>query len=171
MKKIVAFAIIAVIITSAAFFFFKDQKNQTKQQANNPATQAKIIAQIANTQLSVDSDGNLVAAPFKDLVQLFLPQEASPQAGQKLEDATSVFVIKLAALLSKSDFHATSIRIITADNILAYDQKDTIAVFSAQKDAEVQVNTLQQVLAEARIGDDKIAKIDLRFANPVISNK
>lgn len=171
MKKTIAAIFIVAVVAVAAFFFLKTKNNQTTRQSNTQAVQAKIVAQIANTQLSVDADGNVTPALSKDLTQLFLPQEASPQAGQKLEDPTVTFAIKIASLLEKSDFRATSIRIIAADNILAYDQKQTIVVFSSQKDARVQVNTLQQVLAEAKIGDDKIAKIDLRFANPVISNK
>lgn len=171
MKKIIVALLIVGIVTAIGFLFLKNKHKKSEQQSNTQAVQAAIVAQIANTQFSVTIEGDIIPSTSDGLTLLFLPQEASPQAGQKLEDAASKFAIKLAELLKKSDFHATSIRILSADNILAYDQKQTIAHFSAQKDAKNQVSTLQQVLAEARIGDDKIAKIDLRFENPVISEK
>ena len=171
MKKIIIAFLIIVAASVMVFWFLKTKQNQTQQQLKNPSQEAQIVAQIANTNFAIDTEGKIVPKASDNLAQLFLPQESSPEAGQKLEDQTTTFAIKLVGLLEKSDFHATSIRIISADNILAYDQKQTIAHFSAQKDAKVQVNTLQRVLAEARIGDDKIAKIDLRFENPVISNK
>lgn len=172
MKKIIgALLIIIIIATTAVFLIFKTKQNKTQPQSKNTSQEIPVVAQIASSDFAVNLEGNIVPRESNDYIQLFLPQETSPQAGQKLEDPTSTFAIELAGLLKKSDFHATSIRIIAQDNILVYDQKQTIAYFSAQKDPREQVNTLQRVLAEARIDDDKIDKIDLRFENPVISEK
>lgn len=171
MKKALPFAILIMIVATIAYYVYKNPtvlKPAPKQATNMPETPA---AQIANSTLSVTKDGMIIEAQNSDLPQLFLTQEASSQAGTKITDPTELFAIKIASLIIKTDFTAASIRIIGTNDVAVYDTKQTIALFTKTKSAEQQVDSLQQVIGKARIGDDKIAKIDLRYENPVISTK
>lgn len=128
-------------------------------------------AKIANSQLLITAEGLVVSGKSDILPQLFLPPEVQAVPNEKVTDEISLYAAKLASLLAKSDFHSTNIRILSSSDIAVYDSKETVAIFSAKESANSQVDSLQQVLAKAKIGDDKIAKIDLRFEKPVITFK
>lgn len=137
-----------------------------------------LAAQIANTNFSVTSDGIVKEGIGQNLPQLFLSSQQQAPAGQKITDEVVLFAIKVAALIRKSDFRASNIRILDTNDIAVYDTQETVVIFSWKKSADDQVDTLQQVLARAKIGpaslqegDKKIEKIDLRFNKAVITYK
>ncbi len=80
----------------------------------------------------------------------------------------AIFEINLASQLSRSDFSVSSIRIIENQTVAAYNFQDAVALFSPNKSLALQVDSLQQVLAKAKIDATKIQKIDLRYDNPTI---
>lgn len=129
-----------------------------------------VILKIAQTSLALTSNHNIVDSPDSGLPVLYLPQglELYQQSNQ---DARIVFVVRLVELLVKTDFYPATIRIIREQEVVVYDQKQKIAVFTAEKNASSQVDSLQQTLAAAKIDGDKIAKIDLRYGKPVVTFK
>lgn len=168
MKKILS---VILILTTAAIvaIFAKTQLTEVKKTTDS----APVVpsAQIAQTNLFVTADGKVVEGNFANLPQLFLPQGVQASSGQAIQDQATISAAAIAAQLLKSDFHATNIRILENGDIAIYDSAQTVAIFSSKKSEKLQVDSLQKVLAEARIGDAKIAKIDLRFEKPTITYK
>jgi len=130
------------------------------------------IVQIADSNLFLAKDGlvkegsSLSGQPI-----LFLPQELKPTSGQKITDKTTLLAIAIADNLSKSDFLPSNIRLMSSGEIAVYNQEGTVAIFSAEKKPDSQVDSLQQVLSKAKMETAKIIKIDLRFDNPVVTYK
>lgn len=140
------------------------RKVQLEIQSENP------VAKIANTQLATTASGLIVQDSQPNLPLLFLPTNTEISPGQKITDEISLYATKLAALLAKSDFHTTNIRIVNPD-IAVYDASNTVAIFSSSQSAEIQVDSLQLVLSKAKMGEQKIRKIDLRFEKPAVTFK
>ena len=134
--------------------------------------QSESLIQISNTNLAVSSAGLVTEHNIQDKLPIYYPlQNETTIAGQKITGSEMIFVLEIAKLLPKTDFHPASIRSISASEIAVYDAKEAIAIFSPQKDANTQVDSLQQTVAAAKIDGDKIAKIALRFDKPVITFK
>ena len=66
---------------------------------------------------------------------------------------------------------ATSIRILNPAMISVYNRENKAVIFTSEKDANVQVDSLQLILSESKIDPSKIDKIDMRFVKPVITYK
>lgn len=129
-----------------------------------------VVAKVENSNFYLTEKGELVDGNFGDKLTLYFPHDALA-AGQKIENSQTLFALKMAASIAKSDFSANQVRIIDENQIVAYNQHDQIVVFTSAKDAAFQVDSLQLVLSKAKIDGTKIAKIDLRFANPVVTYK
>ena len=129
------------------------------------------VAKIAGTELLVTEGGKVSEGNAQNLPLLFLPSNIAVSPHGNLDDKLALYGAKLASTLAKSDFHATNIRILSGTEIAVYGVEDMVAIFSWEKLPEVQVDSLQQVIALAKIGEQKIAKIDLRFEKPVITFK
>lgn len=171
MKKLLPVSILIILIAAIGTYIYKNP-SVLKSKPKEAAVQGPVIsAQLANTSLFITNEGQITDTPANNLPQLFLSFEATPQAGTKITNTTELFAVKIASLITKTDFRASSIRIVEGADVAVYDTKQTIAIFSSKKSPEQQVDSLQQVIGKARIGDDKIAKIDLRYENPVISTK
>lgn len=125
---------------------------------------------VADTNLGITPEGLVVASVSSNLTKLFAPQATSLVAGQKVAGSL-LFAAELAQILPKTDFAAVMIRILADGEIAVYDSSQRVALFTTAKSAESQVDSLQQVLAAAKIDGAKITKIDLRFAKPVITFK
>ncbi len=130
------------------------------------------VAKIEGTKFTIRDDG-YVGEQYnkKDLPKIFLPETIKAQFGTKITDSLVSFALKTTSELQKSDFTPTSIRILNPPDIAIYDSKGTIILFTQNKEAEIQVDSLQSVFAKAKIDPTKIAKIDLRFEKPVITTK
>lgn len=126
---------------------------------------------IAETNWGITPEGLVVESSQADLPQLFMPQAPQLIPGQKIIDEKILFAAGIANLLSKTDFLPQTVRILQDGDVAVYDKDATAAIFSLKKKKEEQVDSLQQVLAAAKIDGDKIAKIDLRFDKPVITFK
>lgn len=129
---------------------------------------AKASVQIAQTSLAITPQGLIIEGSSEKLPLLYPRQNLTISSGQKVADKAVVFSAQIAALLAKTDFATSAIRIIESDQIAAYNQNQTVVIFNINKDANIQLDSLQQVLAKAKISDEKISKIDLRFAKPVV---
>lgn len=139
-------------------------KVKVEIQVENP------VAKISNTQLATTASGLVLEASRENLPLLHLPATTAVSPGQKITDEISLYGAKLAALLAKSDFGTANIRIVSPD-IAVYDTSDTVAIFSSSQPAQTQVDSLQLVLSKAKMGEQKIKKIDLRFEKPVVTFK
>ena len=130
------------------------------------------IVLVEGTQLTLREDGLISEqGSLKNLPKIFLPETIKAQAGAKIENPQVSFALKTTRELLKSDFTPTAIRILKPPDIAIYDSKGTIVLFSQEKAVDIQVDSLQSVFAKAKIDPTKIAKIDLRFENPVVTTK
>ena len=106
-----------------------------------------------------------------NLPAIFFDKEPELKIGEKIEDDTIVYCLSLISQIGKTDFVATSIRIVNPAMISVYNRENQVVIFTSEKDASRQVDSLQLILSESRIDPSKIEKIDLRFAKPVITYK
>ena len=128
------------------------------------------VAKIADSPLLLTEDGLIVEGQSPPLT-LFLPSGQNLTLGQKLDKKEILFALKLAANITKSDFIANNIRILDATTVAAYNQEGAVVLFSVENDALFQVDSLQLILAKAKIDATKITKLDLRFDKPIIVYK
>lgn len=117
---------------------------------------------LTENNLVIKSDGNHVTPVF------FPPQGTKFTEGEKVMNSTILFVIALAADVQKSDFVISNIRLVEGGYVALYSRQDFVAIFSQNKDVSTQVDSLQAILAKAKIDSSKIEKIDLRFDKPVL---
>lgn len=129
------------------------------------------IVKIEGANLYVTKSGFVTEnSKFANLPTIFLPQNVWAEKGKKLTDTNVVFALDLISILAKSDFSVANVRFLDQD-IAVYNHAGTVALFLAKKSPVLQVDSLQQVLAQARIDAGKIAKIDLRFDKPIVALK
>src|SRR3989344_774179 len=106
-----------------------------------------------------------------NLPTIFFDKEPELKPGEKIEDDTVVFALSLISQIGKTEFVTTSIRILNPAMISVYNRESQAVIFTSEKDAGFQVDSLQLILSESKIDPSKIEKIDLRFAKPVITYK
>lgn len=170
-KKITVLVLIALVLSLGLFKIRqidikKDRVTDVKVESGLAA------AKIEGTNFFITSDGLVVEdSQNKGLPILFLPYGMAVNLGKRVDSKLVIFAVNLADGLSKTDFLAKNIRIISDDNIVFYNQEDMVVVFSSGKDRDSQIDSLQQVLAKAKMDASKIAKIDLRFDKPIIVYK
>lgn len=132
------------------------------------------IAKIDGSELAVTRNGQILSKSPGNLPTILLPSEVKSNLeknNQKITEPAVLFALNVVALLQKSDFSAQNIRFVENTDVAVYNTNGTIALFSSQKEANTQVDSLQALLAKAKIDPLKIAKIDLRFDKPTIVNK
>lgn len=110
-----------------------------------------------------DNQGNLPT--------IFFDKEPELRAGERIKDGTIAYSLSLISQIEKTDFVATSIRILSPFVISVYNRENQAVIFTTEKEGSVQVDSLQLILSESRIDPSKITKIDLRFEKPVITYK
>lgn len=132
---------------------------------------ADIAAKIADTELFVTTEGEVIRANVENKPLLYIAKENVLKESEFIKDDLILYTVKLASLLSKSDFSPESIRILSPTEITAYNRSSAVAIFTSKKEGGKQIDSLQYVLAKAKIDASKIAKIDLRFDKPIIVNK
>lgn len=132
----------------------------------------KPVAKIEGKDLTLTKDGAIsTSIQTESLPTIFLPSSVSVAVSQKVEDKMVLFALDVAFQLQKTDFTVQNIRFPQAEDVAFYDAHALIALFSSSKAASTQVDSLQGILAKAKIDEAKIAKIDLRFDKPVIVNR
>lgn len=130
------------------------------------------VAQIADSPFGVTGEGLVIGTQDpQNLPKLFLPQEIKIEQNKKIDDGNILLVLHLIENLQKSDFTPTQIRLVDNVDIIIYSQAEAKALFTTTKDPAAQVDSLQSVLAKAKIDASKISQIDLRFNKPVITYK
>lgn len=165
MAKILPILVFAVLIAVSIFWFVSHSKSTRPLDETPPPEE---IVKIENTNLAIAVDGT-ISGSDKNLPQIFMPQNTAYSEGVKLDEPHILGALSIVKLLAKSDFLPTSIRFTSDTDLAVYNQQGQIALFSTQKQPQTQVDSLQQVLAKAKIDASKIAKIDLRFNLPVVS--
>jgi cell division septal protein FtsQ len=132
----------------------------------------KAVAQIDGSPNSVTADGLVILESSPSLKpKLFLPQPVENNIGQKIKDPSVLFALQLLKSLEKSDFIPSSVRIVEQGDVAVYSTKEAVALFTEDRSVDLQVDSLQSVIAKAKIDPSKIAKIDLRFDKPVLIYK
>lgn len=126
------------------------------------------VAKIEGSNSFATEDGYLTSSD-KNLPLLYLPSQVRSQINQKISDKDALFALKLASLLIKSDYNVVAIRIVKEKEIVTYDHQGIVAIFTGEKSADLQVDSLQQVLSLSKINSAKITKIDLRFDKPIVT--
>lgn len=130
------------------------------------------VVRMEGTNFYATADGLIVSSHDSyQLPTFYFRQNQKLELGQKITDQVILDALKLAGILLKSDFAVSSIRVIASDEIVAYAKTNYLAVFTLQKEPDLQVDSLQAILAQSKIEPSKIAKVDLRFAKPVITYK
>lgn len=165
MTRILPLLVFTLLIAAFAFWLVGQKKTSTAGQQTPPPEE---IVKIENTNLAIGDDGTIRGSD-KNLPQIFMPQNTAYSEGVKLDEPHILGALSIVKLLAKSDFLPTSIRFTSDTDLAVYNQQGQIALFSTQKQPQTQVDSLQQVLAKAKINATKIAKIDLRFNLPVVS--
>ena len=128
------------------------------------------VAKIADSSFSLTEDGLIVEGQSPPLT-LFLPSGQNLTLGQKLDKKEIIFALRLAANIVKTDFIASNVRILDPSTVAAYNQEGAVVLFSTENDALSQIDSLQLILAKAKIDATKITKLDLRFDKPIIVYK
>ncbi len=128
------------------------------------------VAKIADTNFTITEEGVVSQEPTNG-PSLFLGDRSHLKHGQKLNKPEVIFATRLAAVIVKSDFIASNLRILGPLTVAAYNREGVVVLFSPKKTAAEQVDSLQQILGKAKIDAIKIAKIDLRFEKPIIVYK
>jgi cell division septal protein FtsQ len=129
------------------------------------------VARLEDTNLSITQNGELTEGVREGVPKVYLLNKEELKTANKITDPVSLFAVNIASLITKTDFGALTIRVLSPTEIVAYQKDETVAIFTSQKSAESQVDSLQQVTSLAKIDHDKIAKVDLRFDNPIIVEK
>lgn len=130
------------------------------------------IVKVGDKNIYLTENGFVLEnADQKNLPAIFFDREVEFKVGEKLADETSLFTLLLISQIEKTDFVATSARILNPGLISVYNRENQAVIFTSEKEAEKQVDALQLVLSESRIDPSKIEKIDLRFEKPTITYK
>ena len=106
-----------------------------------------------------------------NLPTIFFDKEPELNPGEKINDDIVIFALSLISQIGKTEFVATSIRILNPAMISVYNRESQAVIFTSEKNAGHQVDSLQLILSESKIDPSKIEKIDLRFEKPVITYK
>lgn len=128
------------------------------------------VAKIEGTSFGLTESGQIVAIGTTSLPTIFSSKLQATSSGQQVTDGDILLAAKVASALTKSDFATASIRIVD-DGIAVYGVENILALFARDKDIQKQADSLQQVMARAKIDASKISKIDLRFDKPIIVYK
>ncbi|MBI2598847.1 hypothetical protein HYW40_01330 [Candidatus Curtissbacteria bacterium] len=173
MRKILwaVFIVFLIGVVSWAVVKIIPSLNLKKNIALVQTANAEPVVQIEGTNLYLSKDGKILDGVTAKLPVLFLPKDIKIAAGQMLTDPQVLFAAKIAGILEKSDFAAASVRLLDSHDIAVYNPQSAVAIFSQNKDLNLQIDSLQKVLAKAKIDATKIAKIDLRFDKPVVTFK
>ena len=102
---------------------------------------------------------------------IFLTQSQSAQTFGKITDKNTLSALNIAANLLKSDFTPQNIRVLDQGDVAVYGNYAIVAIFTQAKNTNLQLDSLQSILARSKIDAAKIAKIDLRFDNPIVIYK
>lgn len=134
------------------------------------------VARISDS-LAVSENG-LVVESQANLPILFLNGNQPKKAGEQLTGRDILFALQVIKALLQADFLASNIRIVDPKNIAFYNRQGLVVLFTSDKEADLQIDSLQYIISRSKIDATKneifllkIAKIDLRFDKPVIVYK
>lgn len=125
------------------------------------------IARFENSNFLLSSNGEVVEGSTSAKVPSVFPQSKLEKT-VLASDPDVAFASAVIKGLKDSDFSVQSVRILGSENIVVYNSENAIAVFSAKMDIDLQIRSLQSVMAKSKIDAAKISKIDLRYTMPVV---
>ena len=74
-----------------------------------------------------------------NLPTIFFDKEPELRPGEKIEDATAIYSLSLISQIRKTDFVATSIRILNPSMISVYNRESRVVIFTSEKDASLKL--------------------------------
>jgi len=123
-------------------------------------------------QVMVDEEGRVLETTAYNLKLPKLLVYVLPQAyDQLLVDQKLIAGLELIKLLQNSYLNFEYISYPNETTLTVIMSDRVIASFSAQKDLNTQVDSLQYILRHSRMKDKEIRTIDLRFQKPIITFK
>lgn len=129
------------------------------------------VLQLEGTNLYLTKDGQILPKSDTKKPVLFLSKNFELPNDKKITDTQILYAAKIADQIARSDFDAATLRLLGTGDVAVYNSRNAIAIFSVSKDLNLQIDSLQRVLAESKIDATKIEKIDLRFDKPVVTFK
>ena len=130
------------------------------------------VAKIEGTDIALTADGLVVKnTPNLQIPTIFLTQSQSAQTFGKITDKNTLSALNIAANLLKSDFTPQNIRVLDQGDVAVYGNYAIVAIFTQAKNTNLQLDSLQSILARSKIDAAKIAKTDLRFDKPIVIYK
>lgn len=171
MRRILLVAFTVLLIGAVAWGIFKAVPTLNKKSSSAPSASVEPSVQIEGTNLYLAENGQVTDRSVSKKPLLYIDKKIKAAPNTVVTDPQILFAAKVASGLAKSDFSVASVRLLPSGDIAVYNPAGAIAVFSGAKDAKSQIDSLQQVLAKAKIDAAKITKIDLRFDQPVITFK
>ncbi len=130
------------------------------------------IAKIAGSDLAITETGLVIRGEVPPPApNIFIPENIKVEERKTIADSNVLQALKITKEIEKSDFIPANVRILEGDDVAVYSSQEAVALFAPNKDAAEQVDSLQSILAKAKIDAAKIAKIDLRFRQPVLNYK
>lgn len=171
MRRIFILLLLAFFLAAAVLLVWQRQKPKVLSSSQNQTAATQAVLAVEGKNLYLSENGLVLDKSASSKPPLFLLKDTKLTPGQKVEDRQILFAVSLAEQLSKSDFSVAGVRLLESGDVAVYSPGDSIALFSENKDQSMQVDSLQRVLAKAKIDATKITKIDLRFDKPVITFK
>jgi cell division septal protein FtsQ len=130
------------LATKSADFFITDEKVVIFQKASSPL------------------DFTVILVDNLELINV----------GQKIDQEQLKQSVSLVTLLSKLDLKPELVRVLGKEIQVSF-KEGLEVVFSSEKEASIQVGSLQLILSRTKIEGKSLKRVDLRFDKPVIVEK
>lgn len=114
----------------------------------------------------VDKDGVVFSktSQMENLPTIFLPSKIS--LGKKISEAQILKTLEVVNKLTSFNLLLKDLRIVGQDTLFV--NSNPFLVFNLEKDIKVQLASLQLILDKAKMNEESIEFIDLRFDKPII---
>ena len=137
------------------------------QKISTPSAQATSLASQSANQFLVDNDGVVFAQTFETLyIPSILFWDSNLKIGTKLEYKQVADLLSIFDRLKALNLPILEVRIYSSGNMLV--QSSNIIIFNLNRDIQNQLAALQLILDKAKIDEENMVFIDLRFDKPVV---
>ncbi len=137
------------------------------QKISTQSAQATPSAAQSPNQFLVDSDGVVFAQTFEtQYIPSILFWDMNLKIGTKLEHKQVADLVNIFDKLKVLSLPILEVRIYSSGNMLVH--SSSIIIFNLNKDVQNQLAALQLILDKAKIDEEIMVFIDLRFDKPVV---
>lgn len=137
------------------------QKNST------PSAEATPSSFVRNDQFLVDSSGMVFAQTFETVyVPSILFWDNNLKIGSKLEQRFMSNLLSIFDKLKVFNLPINEVRVYSSGNMII--NSSSIVIFNLNRDVQNQLAALQLILDKAKIDEENMVFIDLRFDKPVV---